>query len=51
MDENNTALIAARRSWACVMAGDKDGWLALMAMQTATAMLKLLGIPTTLWHG
>ena len=31
MDENNPALIAARRSWECVMAGDKDGWLALMA--------------------
>jgi steroid delta-isomerase len=31
VDENNPALIAARRSWECVMAGDKDGWLALMA--------------------
>lgn len=31
MDENNPALIAARRSWACVMASDKEGWLALMA--------------------
>ena len=31
MDENNPALIAARHSWACVMASDKEGWLALMA--------------------
>ena len=31
MNENDPALVAARRSWDCVMAGDKDGWLALMA--------------------
>jgi steroid delta-isomerase len=31
MDEKHPALIAARRSWECVMAGDKQGWLALMA--------------------
>jgi steroid delta-isomerase len=31
MDHDHPALIAARRSWDCVMAGDKAGWLALMA--------------------
>ena len=31
MDENHPALLAAQRSWACVEAGDRDGWLALMA--------------------
>ncbi len=30
MDENHPALIAARNSWACVQAKDKDAWLALM---------------------
>ena len=31
MDENHPALVAARRSWDRVMAGDREGWLALMA--------------------
>lgn len=31
MDENHPALVAARSSWRCVQAKDKEGWLALMA--------------------
>ena len=31
MDENHPALVAARGSWRCVQAKDKEGWLALMA--------------------
>lgn len=31
MDENHPALVAARHSWRCVQAHDKEGWLALMA--------------------
>ena len=30
MDENNPALVAARSSWRCVQAKDKQGWLDLM---------------------
>ena len=30
MDENHPALVAARNSWRCVQAHDKEGWLALM---------------------
>ena len=30
MDENNPALVAARSSWGCVRAKDKQGWLDLM---------------------
>ena len=31
MDQNNPALVAARSSWRCVRAKDKQGWLALMS--------------------
>lgn len=31
MDEKNPALVAARGSWRCVEAKDKEGWLGLMA--------------------
>ena len=31
MDETHPALVAARSSWRCVEARDKQGWLALMA--------------------
>ena len=31
MSESHPALEAARNSWRCVMAKDKEGWLALMA--------------------
>lgn len=31
MNENHPALVAARSSWRCVQAKDKEGWLALMA--------------------
>jgi steroid delta-isomerase len=31
MDENHPALVAARSSWRCVQAKDKEAWLALMA--------------------
>jgi steroid delta-isomerase len=31
MDENHPALVAARNSWRCVQAKDKEAWLALMA--------------------
>lgn len=31
MDENNPALVAARASWRCVQAKDKEAWLALFA--------------------
>lgn len=31
MQEENSAMIAARSSWRCVQAKDKAGWLALMA--------------------
>jgi len=31
MTSENLALLASRRSWACVQAKDKPGWLALMA--------------------
>jgi steroid delta-isomerase len=31
MDPNHPALLAAQRSWRCVMNHDKEGWLALMS--------------------
>lgn len=31
MDPKHPALVAARNSWRCVQARDKEGWLALMA--------------------
>jgi len=31
MNENHPALVAARGSWRCVQAKDKEGWLALMS--------------------
>ena len=31
MNENHPALVAARSSWRCVQAKDREGWLALMA--------------------
>ena len=31
MDESHPALLAAQSSWRCVQAGDKEGWLDLMA--------------------
>lgn len=31
MDENHPALVAARNSWRCVQANDKEAWMALMA--------------------
>ena len=31
MDENHPALLAARNSWRCVEANDKEAWMALMA--------------------
>ncbi len=31
MSEDHPAMIAARSSWRCVQAKDKEGWLALMA--------------------
>lgn len=31
MDPNHPALVAARNSWRCVQAKDREGWLALMA--------------------
>jgi steroid delta-isomerase len=31
MDANHPALVAARSSWRCVQAKDREGWLALMA--------------------
>lgn len=31
MNEDNPALVAARNSWRCVQAKDREGWLALMA--------------------
>lgn len=31
MDDDHPAMIAARGSWRCVQASDKQGWLALMA--------------------
>lgn len=31
MSAENPALVAARNSWRCVQAKDKEGWLALMA--------------------
>ena len=31
MSEEHPALVAARNSWRCVQAGDKQGWLDLMA--------------------
>ena len=31
MDANHPALVAARNSWRCVQAKDREGWLALMA--------------------
>ena len=31
MNEENPAMIAARNSWRCVQAGDREGWLALMS--------------------
>lgn len=31
MKAENPALVASRKSWACVQAKDKTGWLALMA--------------------
>ncbi len=30
MSEENPAMVAARASWRCVQAKDKEGWLALM---------------------
>jgi len=31
MSEENPAMVAARNSWRCVQAHDKEGWLELMA--------------------
>lgn len=31
MDPNHPALVAARNSWRCAQAKDKEGWLALMS--------------------